>query len=275
MTHHKIILGDCLEGMKLLEDESADLVLTDPPYGITACDWEWDVMTKIDSIWSAWRRTAKSTAAILISASEPFSSKLVVSNLQMFRYEWIWEKTNATGFLDAPGKPLRAHEHILVFYAKQPTYNPQKTKGHTRKVSKARHKEKTQKNQPEIYGKSERFADYDSTERYPRSVLVFKSDKQRLSLHPTQKPLALIRYLIKTYSNEGDTILDPFAGSFTTAKAARDLKRNSISIEINADYWFDIGEARLKANIPTLDNSVTFEIINLNEKEELEYRLPE
>jgi DNA modification methylase len=171
-----------------------------------------------------------------LTASQPFTSALVMSNIKMFKYEWVWEKTQATGHLDAKKKPMKAHENICVFYTKQPTYNFQKTFGHKRKVSLAKHKENTEKNHAEIYHKADKFIDYDTTERYPRSVLVFPSDKQKSSLHPTQKPVALFEYLIRTYSNEGDLVLDNCAGSGTTGVACKNLNRNYILIEKEPEY---------------------------------------
>jgi DNA modification methylase len=160
---------------------------------------------------------------------------LGVSNIEMLKYEWIWEKTQATGHLMAKKRPMKAHENILVFYKKQPLYNPQKTKGHKRKVSTAHHKRNTSTG--DIYGKSDKFSDYDSTERYPRSVLEFASDKQKLNLHSTQKPLALCEYLITTYSKENDIILDNTAGSGTTGLAAKNLNRNYIMIEKDEEIY--------------------------------------
>ena len=158
----------------------------------------------------------------------------------MLKYEWIWEKTAATGHLNAKKMPMKAHENILVFYKKPPVYNPQKTTGHERKVSKAEHKENCKES--EVYNKGQKATTYDSTERYPRSVQLMASDKQKSNLHPTQKPLALCEYFIKTYSNEGDLVLDNCAGSGTTAEAARNLKRDYIVIEKEESHYNTIIE---------------------------------
>jgi site-specific DNA-methyltransferase (adenine-specific) len=166
--------------------------------------------------------------------------------LEWLKYEWIWEKTQATGHLNAKKMPMRSHENILIFYKKQPTYNPIKTYGHKRKVSTAHHKRNTSTG--EIYNKCDNFRDYDSTERYPRTIQVFASDKQKLNLHSTQKPLALCEYLIKTYTNEGDLILDNVAGSGTTLVAAKNLNRNFIGIE-KEEKFYNIILERLKGNI--------------------------
>jgi site-specific DNA-methyltransferase (adenine-specific) len=164
----------------------------------------------------------------------------------MLRYEWIWEKTQATGHLNAKKMPMKAHENVLVFYNKLPTYNPQKTTGHKRKVSTAHHKRNTKT--CEIYQEHDDFIDYDSTERYPRSVLLFASDKQKTCLHPTQKPLSLMEYFIKTYSNEGDIVLDNAAGSGTTGVAADNLNRKYILIESD-EKNFEICVNRVTNNI--------------------------
>lgn len=171
---------------------------------------------------------------------------MACSNLEWFRYEWIWEKTQGTGHLNAKKMPLKCHENILVFYKNLPTYNPQKTQGHIRKIASAHHKRNCSTG--ELYGKSDNFSNYDSTERYPRSVLKFPSDKQRLNLHSTQKPLALCQYLISTYTNEGDLVLDSCAGSGTTGVAAKNLNRRFILIEREEIYYNIINE-RLKGDI--------------------------
>jgi len=240
---NRIYNEDCLEGMKRIPDKSIDMILCDLPYGTTAC--KWDTIIPFEPLWEQYKRIIKDNGAIVLTASQPFTSALIMSNMKMFKYEWIWEKTQATGHLDAKRKPMKAHENILVFYNKQPIYNFQKTQGHKRKVSLARHKEKTEKNQAEIYHKADKFTDYDTTERYPRSVLVFPSDKQKCSLHPTQKPVALMEYLIKTYTNEGDTVLDNCMGSGTTGVACKNLNRNFIGIELDETY-FQIAKERIE-----------------------------
>jgi DNA modification methylase len=239
---NKVICGDCIEIMKDIPSKSIDMILCDLPYNTTACHW--DVLIPFEPLWEQYKRIIKDNGAIVLTASQPFTSALVMSNIKMFKYEWIWEKTQATGHLDVKKKPMKAHENICVFYTKQPTYNFQKTFGHKRKVSLAKHKENTEKNQAEIYHKADKFTDYDTTERYPRSVLVFPSDKQKSSLHPTQKPVALFEYLIKTYTNEGDLVLDNCAGSGTTGVACKNLNRNFILIEKEPEY-IDIINKRL------------------------------
>ena len=195
-------------------------------------------------MWEQLKRIIKPNGAIVLFGSQPFTSALIMSNPKMFKYEWVWEKTQATGHLDSKRKPMKAHENILVFCEKQSSYYPQKTFGHVRKTSLARHKQNTHNNQAEIYGKSDAFTDYDTTERYPRSVVLFKSDKQVEAYHPTQKPVALLEYLIKTYTNEDETVLDFTAGSGTTGVACVNTGRNFIGIEKDPQY-FEIAKERI------------------------------
>ena len=229
--------GDCLEKMKSIPSQSVDLILTDPPYGTTKC--KWDSVIDFVLMWAELKRIIKPNGAILLFGAEPFSSLLRASNIKDFRYDWIWEKTQATGFLNAKFQPLRAHEIISVFYAKKPTFNPQKTKGHKRKQSARTDIDS------ECYGKALKRYEYDSEERYPRSIQIFNSDKQKESLHPTQKPVALLEYLIKTYSNEGETVLDFTMGSGSTGVACMNTRRNFIGIEQDNGYFATATE-RLK-----------------------------
>jgi len=238
---NNIILGDCLDVMKDIEDKSIDMILADLPYGSTNC--KWDSVINLDELWAHYERVIKDNGAIVLFAQTPFDKVLGCSNLKLLRYEWIWEKTQATGHLNAKRMPMKAHENILVFYKKLPTYNPIKTFGHKRKVSTAHHKRNTSTG--EIYGKCDNFSDYDSEERYPRTVQLFASDKQKMNLHSTQKPLALCEYLIKTYSNEGELILDNVCGSGTTGVAAKNLNRDFILIEKDEDIY-EIAKNRIE-----------------------------
>ena len=221
--------GDCLEKLKLISDNSIDLILADPPYGITECAW--DKVIPFEPLWEELNRVAKQNTAIIIFGVEPFSSQLRMSNLKNYRYDLIYEKSHATGFLNVNRQPMRAHENISVFYRKQPTYNPQKTSGHTRKSSS---RNSVNSN---LYGKAEKRVSYDSTERFPRSVLKFSSDKQTNALHPTQKPIELLKYLIETYSNPNDTVLDFVMGSGSTGTAALMLDRDFVGIELDENYF--------------------------------------
>lgn len=225
---HQVIQGDCIEVMRSIPDGSVDMIFTDLPYGTTQCPW--DQVIPFAELWEQYLRVAKYSAAIVLTAAQPFTSVLIASQLALFRYEWIWEKGNATGFLNAKKQPLRAHESAAVFYRSQPTYNPQMQSGHERKTTQR----KTVNS--ECYGKALNLTQYDSTDRYPRSVQFFSSDKQKGSYHPTQKPVALARYMIETYTNPGDTVLDSCAGSGTAAVACAQSGRKSISIEKLAKY---------------------------------------
>lgn len=222
MDNQKLIFGDCLDILPSLEGGVFDMVLADLPYGTTRNSW--DSVIDLDRLWPELLRVTKPGAAIVMTAQQPFTSLLVMSQPKLFRHHWIWEKTNATGYLNAKRAPMKAHEDVLVFATKQPTYNPQKTHGHERKTS-------TRRTFTATYGKHDKVTSYDSTERYPRSVQVFSLDKQKSKLHTTQKPVALFEYLIRTYSNPGDLILDPAAGSGTTGVAAFNTGRWSIMIE--------------------------------------------
>ncbi|MED0826398.1 MULTISPECIES: DNA-methyltransferase [Bacillus cereus group] len=221
---------DCLEGMKLLQDKSVDMILCDLPYGVTQN--KWDVVIPFNELWQQYERIIKDSGAIVLTAAQPFSAQLIVSNPKLFRYEWIWEKTAATGHLNAKKMPMRAHESILVFYKKLPTYNPIKTTGHAPVNSYTKHQDDGSN-----YGKTKvGISGGGSTERYPRSVQRFSTDKQKEAIHPTQKPVALFEYLIKTYTNEGETVLDNCIGSGTTAVAALNTNRNFIGFEISKEY---------------------------------------
>lgn len=213
----------CLTAMNDIPDNSVDMVCADIPYGTTRC--KWDSVIDLQMMWEKIYRVTKENAAIVLFSAQPFTSVLVSSNLKDWRSEWIWEKGNATGFLNAKKQPLRAHENIQVFYRRQPTYNPQFTHGHERKTSRR----KTVGS--ECYGKALTLTAYDSTSRYPRDVQFFSSDKQLGNYHPTQKPLALVRYLIETYSNPGETVLDFTMGSGTAGVACKETERGFIGIE--------------------------------------------
>ncbi len=235
-----LIQGDCLIEMKQIPDGSVDMVLADPPYGTTAC--KWDSIIPLEPMWEQLTRVTKHNGAIVITAGQPFTSVLVMSNLKMFKYCWVWQKTSPTGFLNAKKMPMKAHEDIAVFYSSQPVYNPQKTTGHKRKVSMARHKRNSRKT--DVY-RAHGLTDYDSTERYPITVQVFKSDKQNQAVHPTQKPVALMEYLIRTYTNEGDAVLDFTMGSGTTGVACVNLKRKFIGLELDETYY-EMAQKRIK-----------------------------
>ena len=235
MIRNTIHKGDCLELMpKLIKDKSIDMIFCDLPYGTTKC--KWDSVIELPKLWSEYERVIKDNGVILLFAQSPFDKVLGASNLKLLKYEWIWEKTQATGHLNAKKMPMKAHENILVFYKKLPTYNPQKTNGH-KPINSYTKYIKTQNN-TEIYGEMKRkISGGGETDRYPRSVITFASDKQKSCLHPTQKPLSLIEYMIRTYTNEGDMILDNTSGSGTTGLGAKNLGRNFIMMEQDPKHY--------------------------------------
>lgn len=231
--------GDCLKLMNDIPDKSIDMILCDLPYGTTQN--KWDSIISLDKLWEQYCRVTKDNGAIVLFAQTPFDKVLGCSNLKMLKYEWIWEKTSATGHLNAKKMPMKAHENILVFYKKLPTYNPQKTTGHTPVHSYTKHQDDGSNYGKTLIG----ISGGGSTERYPRSVQVFKTDKQKEALHPTQKPVDLLEYLIKTYTNEGETVLDNTMGSGSTGVAAVRTNRNFVGIELD-DTYFEIANKRIK-----------------------------
>jgi site-specific DNA-methyltransferase (adenine-specific) len=237
----------CEDVLPTLETASVDLVLTDPPYGTTEC--RWDAVIPLEPMWAELLRVAKPDAAIMLFSAQPFTSALVMSNPDMFRYEWVWEKPCATGFLDANKRPLRAHENVCVFYREQPTYNPQRVPGppnHSRNVRGMAHRE--------IYGAHRNTPSDESGLKYPRSVLQVGKHSSTESLHPTQKPYPLMVYLTVTYSWPEQTVLDFACGSGTTLVAARNLQRRAIGIEIEERYC-EIAARRLEQSILPLEVS--------------------
>lgn len=240
-TNVSIANGDCLELMSHIKDLSVDLILCDLPYGTTAC--KWDSIIPFELLWSYYERVIKPNGAIVLTATQPFTSALIMSNPKLFKYEWIWQKTHPKGHLNAKKQPMRAHESILVFYKSPCTYNPQKTTGHSRKVAKTSYvKEHTGDS---VYGREVRNTNYDSTERYPITVQVFPNADLTNVLHPTQKPVDLMEYLIKTYTNEGDIVLDNCMGSGTTGVACVNTSRRFIGIEKDEKY-FHIAKERIE-----------------------------
>lgn len=237
----KLLHGDCLELMKDIPDNSVDMVLTDPPYGTTAC--KWDNVIPFEPMWEQLKRITKNNSVICLFGSEPFSSHLRLSNLKMFRYSWIWEKTKAGQFLNAKRKPLEAHEIIDIFYSRLPKYNPQMDAG------KPYVKKAVSNGDKGCYGNFERVGSVNQNkgQRYPRTVIKFSNPNNK-SLHPTQKPVALLEYLIKTYTLENETVLDFTMGSGSTGVACKNLGRKFIGIEKDEKY-FNIAKDRINANI--------------------------
>ena len=240
-NEYSLLFGDCLERMKEIPDGSVDLVLTDLPYQTTQNSW--DSMIDLEEMWVQLNRICKPNTAKLMFAQTPFDKILGCSNLKELKYEWIWEKTTATGHLNAKKMPMKAHENILVFYKSLPAYNPQKTTGHKPANSYTKHQDDGSN-----YGETKvGISGGGQTDRYPRSVQVFKTDKQKVSLHPTQKPVALLEYLIKTYTQEGETVLDFTFGSGSTGIACLNTNRKFLGIEMDANYY-DIACNRLNNN---------------------------
>ena len=240
MEKNIIYHGDCIEGMKILPDNSVDMVLTDPPYGTTQN--KWDTVVDMDAFWKEIKRVTKKNSAILIFTQMPFTATVVMSNPKMFRYEWICEKANATGFLNARRMPMKCHENVLVFYNKLPVYHPIMEHG---KPYRRGLEDKNSSN----YNAVKRLRSENTTgTRFPRDVLkVSWRSAFGKTLHPTQKPVSLCEYFIKTYTDDGGVILDPFMGSGTTAVAAKNTNRNYIGWEQNDEY-FNIAEERLKCS---------------------------
>jgi len=244
-----IQLGDCLELMKDIPDGSVDMILADLPYGTTAC--KWDTIIPFDKLWEQYERIVKDNGAIVLTASQPFTSALVMSNSKMFKYEWIWEKTMASNFATANKMPMKYHENILVFYKKQPTYNPIREKrseiGLERLKSSGKILNSTKGKTDHINIQKPIYSKYDINTILPKSVQKINSvpNCNGTKLHNTQKPVALFEYLIKTYTNEGDLVLDNVAGSGTTAIACLNTNRQFIVMEKEQKY-FDIIMERVR-----------------------------
>ena len=225
--------GDCLELMKDIPDKSIDMILCDLPYGTTQN--KWDTVIPLNDLWNQYKRIIKDNGAIVLFSQPPFDKILACSNLKMFRYEWIWQKENSTGFLNAKKMPLKIHENILVFYKKLPTYNPQMRLGFKPyRCKQGRHTTN--------YGDYKRGHLTESNgERYPIDIINFQRE---VSLHPTQKPVALLEYLIKTYTNESEIVLDNCMGSGSTGVACVNTNRNFIGFELDENY-FNIAKTRI------------------------------
>lgn len=239
----ELICGDCLEVMKTIPDKSIDMILCDLPYGTTKC--KWDIVIPFKPLWEQYERVIKDSGAIVLFGSEPFSSALRMSNIKEYKYDWIWDKVVAGGGLLANKQPLRQHENIMIFYKKQPTYNKQMT-------------EPTNPNFFNTMGKNSNFGEiYSKTQskrgsekrKNPTTIIAVNKFQQECNsanrLHPTQKPLELIEYLIKTYTNEGQTVLDNCMGSGSTGVACKNLNRDFIGIELDETY-FNIAKQRIE-----------------------------
>lgn len=243
--HH----GDCLELMKEIPDDSIDLILADLPYGTTYSSW--DSIIPFEPLWEQYRRIAKDDAAIVLTSNQPFTSALVMSQPKLFRCEWVWDKTNASNFANAKRQPLKQHETVLVFSKKASRYFPQMVKG---KPNHSQGGSKINKSDTRLI--SGRSPDDLSGLKYPKTILDFPKHSSQVGLHPTQKPVALMEYLIRTYSREGELVLDNCIGSGTTAVAAINTKRRWIGME-KEDKYFEIARDRIANHAPPIDDGIS------------------
>lgn len=243
-----LIHADCLKAMTFIETQSVDMILTDLPYGTTDC--RWDTIIPLDKLWNHYLRVIKPNGAIVLTATQPFSSTLVMSNINMFKYQWIWHKSRKTNFPNANRQPLRNFEDVLVFYTNQCTYNPQGIikletgRIHTRKKPK-RETVNAGENDGSLIGTYQQ-----QYENYPSQVLYIESEHN--TIHPTQKPLELFEYMIRTYTNKNEVVLDSTAGSCTTAIAAIITNRRFICIEKDEEH-FAVGKHRINSLINSIN----------------------
>ena len=233
-----LINGDFLEEMKSIESGSIDMVLTDPPYGTTAC--KWDSIIPLEPMWEQLKRIIKPNGAIVMTASQPFTTTLIASNMKMFKYCWVWDKVNPSGFQIAKYQPMKQHEDIVVFGSGRVNYYPIKTLRDKPKTS--RHYGESSESNP-LANISKETRVY--TDKHPKTIVTVSNADRTNRKHPTQKPVALMEYLIKTYTNEGETVLDFTMGSGSTGVACKNLKRNFIGIECVKEY-FRIAKQRIK-----------------------------
>ncbi len=226
--------GDCLEVMQDIPDKSIDAIIADLPYGTTAC--KWDTIIPFEPLWEQYKRIIKDNGAIVLFGNEPFSSILRLSNFEMYKYDWKWDKVRGSNFATVKIRPFNSFEDIMVFYKKQPTYNPQMGEGkpYTQKQGYVGEAKQTGLHRKEVIT-------VNNGERYPLSIIRFPKER---GLHPTQKPVKLMEYLIKTYTNEGETVLDNTMGSGTTGVACVNTNRRFIGIEMD-DKYFAIAEKRI------------------------------
>lgn len=238
MSNVNLMLGDCLERMSEIPDGSVDMILADLPYGTTAC--KWDVVIPFELLWAHYWRVIKSNGAVVLFGSEPFSSHLRISQIKRYRYDWIWDKVKPSGFTLAKTRPLKQHENILVFWQIKANYIAQVTQREN--VRKYNRKGK-------VYGNAEHLKTDDKQTRLltvykPKSIITISNADQRNRHHPTQKPVALLEYLIRTYTNEGETVLDNVMGSGSTGVACLNTNRKFIGIEKD-DAYFEIAKKRI------------------------------
>lgn len=234
MVNVELKQGDCLELMKDIPDKSIDMILCDLPYGTTVC--KWDTIIPFDKLWEQYNRIIKDNGAIVLFGNEPFSSQLRLSNLKNYKYDWVWDKKRGSNFATVKIRPFNSFENIMVFYKKQPTYNPQMWKSTPYTCNQGYVGEAKQTG---LY--RDNVITVNNGDRYPLTILSFSKET---GLHPTQKPVALLDYLIKTYTNEGDVVLDNCMGSGSTGVACVNTNRNFIGIELDENY-FKIAKERI------------------------------
>lgn len=246
--------GDCLELMKNIPDKSIDCIICDLPYGTTAC--KWDTVIPFEPLWEQYNRIIKDNGAIVLFGSEPFSSLLRTSNLENYKYDWYWDKIRGVGHLNAKKQPMKNVETISVFYKKQCLYNPQMRDRDAPRVSK-------NNNTQQVFGKSQdNFIGGTLNKKYPITLLTYsKSSQEDMKYHNSQKPVALLEYLIKTYTNEGETVLDNCMGSGTTGVACVNTNRKFIGIELDNTY-FGIAKKRIEETI----NNQIYNLLEINTK---------
>ena len=249
----KLYHGDCLDVMKEISDKSVDMILCDLPYGTTKCSW--DTIIPFKPLWEQYERVIKDNGAIVLFGKNPFTSNLIMSNPELFRQTLVWEKHKASDIMMSKKRILTKHEDIMVFYKKLPTYNPQMEEGKPYKKRSSRHKN-LEENAVGTKGNIKYSDDLDTSKRYPTSVLKFSNHFQKENkYHPTQKPVALFEYLIKTYTNEGEVVLDNCLGSGTTGVACINTNRKFIGIELDENY-FKIAEDRIHKAIQDKESQI-------------------
>lgn len=244
MSKIELMQGDCLELMKNISDKSIDMILCDLPYGTIQC--KWDTIIPFQSLWDTYKRIIKDDGAICLFAQEPFATELRYSNLKMYKYDWIWQKPQGTNFLNCKNQPLKNYEIICVFGKKKLLYNPQMAEG---KPYVSRNG-----NVGEVYGEK-KIITHNKGTRYPTSIQKFNGVSNIQRFHPTQKPVALCEYLIKTYTNEGDTVLDNCMGSGTTGVACVHTNRDFIGMELD-EHYYNIAKERIENEIRAVDCSL-------------------
>ena len=244
VSHSTLVNADCFDVFPFIDDKSIDAIICDLPYGTTAC--KWDIILPFDKLWKEYERIIKDSGVILLFGNEPFSSIMRISNLKNYRYDWIWEKERGVNFLFANKQPMKIYEVVSVFYAKQPTYNPIKYMGEKPVNSRGKRGLGNIEKYEALHTTVVRNESEKTNMKYPKNILKFNTISRGLNEHPTQKPVELLEYFIKTYTNENDMVLDNTMGSGTTNLACLKLNRKSIGIEKEKQYY-DVAVRRLSS----------------------------